>query len=405
MRRFLLGLVLAFVFSPASPARGDVYGSLELRTEYGQKKTGRGDYKDWGVLGRFDMKFEESSEKWELYINPVLRADNLGFAEGSFSEWRNDDRHESYVTFREGYLALRPLGWLEFGAGNKIHYWGVGEEVNPTNFNPRRYLNLVEPEELGPPSVWMRIDMPKGVYLELVGSKLTTSQLPWEENNRWRPPELDGMIIEEPDVPDKAQFAGRFGLSGSSGDFSVTYFNGYNDVPGFKLAPTGSLEPEYFRTEIIGTDLTLDLFGWFVIRGEAAYRTQEGEQDDYVQWLVGVDKYLSWERQSLYVILQYVRENVTKEGSNPFQDLDLSRALKNAVMTKIEYGYGNWELALRGVYDTEKDGYYIQPKISYTWKDMLKLSSGYDYLGGPSDSFFGMYEENRRVLLELEFYL
>jgi hypothetical protein len=361
MKCFLLGLtLLVFVFSLASPVKGDVYGSLELRTEYySQEKTGRGDYKDWGILGRFDVKFEEGSERYKIYFNPVLRADNLEFAEGTFSEYGNEDRHESYVTIREGYLAIKPWGWLELGAGSRIFWWGVGEEINPTNFNPRRYLNLVEPEELGTPSVWMGIDMPKGVYLKLVGSKLTTSQFPWGENSRWRPPELDGVIIEGADVPDKARFAGIFGWSGSGGEFSVTYSRGHKDVPGFKLTPAGGLEPEYFRTESAGMNLSVDIIGLFGVKAEAAYNKQEGGRDEYVQWLLGVDKYLSWERQSLYVILQYVREDVTKEGSNPFQDLDLSRSLKDAATAKIEYCYGDWTFELRGAYDIEKEGYYV----------------------------------------------
>jgi hypothetical protein len=406
MKRYFIVLMLAFVSSLASPARGDVYGSLNVRYEsYGSQEESSG-REEWGALGELDLKLESRGRWWDIYLNPMLRADSLGLAEGSFSEYRGDDRQESYITVKEGYFELMPWWWLSLGAGSRIFWWGVGEEVNPTNFNPSRYLNLIEPELLGIPSYWIRIDIPRGVYLELVGSKSASSQLPWDEENRWRPPELKGMTIVEPLVPDNDQFAGRFGLSGSRGDLSLTYFNGYKDVPAFELASMRVLKPEYFRTEVVGANAVVDLLGWFGLKAEAAYKNQDGGQDDYAQWLVGVDKYLSWERQSLYVILQYVRENVIHEGSNPFQDLDLSRVLKDTFMMKVEYEYGDWKLALRGAYDVEWEGYYIQPKISYTWNDWWETTMGYDCLGGPHESsLFVKYGENERVFLEMMFYL
>lgn len=404
MKVLVLGVVLlATALSAPAQAWGGLSGSLENRFEsYGEDRPGS-DRRE--VLGKLDLRIESQGSWWGGYLNPVLRADSMGFAEGSFSGYRNEDRHESYFTIREGWLVLKPREWLEVGAGSKIFWWGVGEEVNPTNFNPRRYLNLVEPEELGIPSVWIRTKMPSGVYLELVGSKSVSSRLPWDEKNRWRPPDLGGVEVTEPiDLPDDNQFAARLGWSGIAGEVAFTYFKGYGDVPCFEMVSLGAIRPECFRMESIGTNLSVDVFGWFGAKAEAAYKNQEGGQDDYVQWLVGADRYLSWVRQSLYVTVQYVRENVTKEGPNPFQGLDLSRSLKDVLMARVEYEYGDWSIALRGAYDIEGEGRYIQPKISYTWNGWWQTSLGYDHLGGPPESFFGKYEGNRRALLEVVLY-
>ncbi len=395
-------MVLALA-RPATAWGMRAYGSLECRAEnYFQDKTDCEDCEDLGVLGKFDYKLEAGSESWGLYLNPVARADSLGFARGAFSEWGDEDRHESYVTIREGYLEFTPTKAIGIGAGNRIFYWGVGEEINPTSFNPRRYLNLVEPEEIGLLSGWIKLDFPGGALIEFVVSKSETSQLPWEDDYRWRPSDLSGLIIEEPDVPDSGQFAARSGWSGTRGSFFVTYFSGYNDVPGFSMVSSGSLEPEYFRMDSIGMNLTADL-GWFGARGEAACNIQEGEQDDYVQWLIGIDKHVSWERQSLYFLVQYLKENVITEGSNELQELDFGRLLKNALTAKIEYELGNWTFSLRGAYDFDGDGVYTQPKITRSW-DAWQVLLGLNWLEGPSDSVFGKYDENDGVFLEVKFF-
>ena len=152
-------------------------------------------------------------------------------------------------------------------------------------------------------------------------------------------------------------------------------------------------------------NLATDLPWGIGLKAESAWFDQGGNQDEFVQSVVGFDRL--WERDyfTVFILLQYIREDVTHHGSSPFQEFDLRRVFKDALAGQIELEFWEkWTFELKGVFGFEDKGKYVQPKLTRYLGESWEVSLGYDYLGGPEDSFFGRYEDNSRLFMELRYY-
>lgn len=390
MKQLLVTIMIMLLPTTMASARTSFEGEVHVMGEHFGDRTSD----ESGLYGEvnLELEFEDDGDSpFLLYLNPRLRRDSRNLYDEGFQS--SSDRRGPALFLDEGYFQLEGETFL-VGAGYKKHWLGLGEEINPSEFTPPDLLNPMEPDRFGVLSVWAEFSV-GDFSLELIGSEPTAAIMPWHEENPWRPPRLEGFVIGEVSLPDTPNFIGVFGWEGSGAKASLAYSYGYNTVPEFNLQEPNLLQPEHFRTHLVGLNIYKDT-GHFGLKIEAGYRESDSHQDDYIQWLVGADRFFAWERSELYVLLQYVREDVVDEGDNPFQGLDLTRSLKDAITAKFEYKRGGFGIELRGAYDFDKEGHYIQPKLKYNW-DNTEVYLGYDSMGGPENSFFGSYGKNDRL--------
>ena len=62
------------------------------------------------------------------------------------------------------------------------------------------------------------------------------------------------------------------------------------------------------------------------------------------------------------------------------------------------------ELEIRGLYEFERDAWFVMPRVSYRLGDHWRFRFGYLAIGGPSDSLLGQYHANDEFLLESKYF-
>ncbi len=383
----------------------EISSFLKTRVEYFTKDNQNGgNYKDWGTLLLLDTKIEkELCEKINISLNPLFQTGNLGYTHGILKDWGNEDRHKSCATLKEGYLELKIAHRLYMGGGIKTFLWGVCEGLNPTNFTPKDWVDVINSDDIGVPSAWIHTGLPGGFYAEGLVFNFVPSKLPLEVKNRWRIGALNGWDVKNPDTNNKEQFAARIGGSWLWGDLSFVYFEGESNYPEMKIIFPFIMKPEYFSLKKFGFNIITDFFG-FTFTGEAAYNKQGKNQDDYILWGTGIDRNWSFTDKSFYVLIEYIREHVVTHGHDPGQKYDLRRIFKNTLTGKIDLSIDSWIFEVKGAVNLYDNDFYIQPRVSFVLNDEYEFSLGYDHLAGSSESFFGIYKENKRFFGEIKSY-
>ena len=146
------------------------------------------------------------------------------------------------------------------------------------------------------------------------------------------------------------------------------------------------------------------------LHGEFAHTTTDsGRDEDYIQYVVGLDYTWADVRpgQNLRLILEYAGEHVTSHDREPsvLPPTRLSRYLDGSVLTKLTYEFSETakaQLKLAANLHGE-DNYYVQPSVTIDLREDLRLEAGLDILTGSRHSFFGQFRDNDRFFLKLAY--
>ncbi len=350
-------------------------------------------------------------------------------------EFRNDqaDARRNRVYVDEAYV---DLFWDRFDLriGKQIIAWGKADAINPTDLiTPWDYSDVLdtEDERIGVVAAKARYLIGDWEFEMILVPAFTASILP-DAQSRWLPPlpgfapsPISGTLLpvvydfSPASLPDEtlenAQFAGRLSSSLRGWDFSLSYYNGWDDLAIFHRQ-TGfrddtlrvNIAPRYHRLRALGGDFATTL-GKFGLRGEAAwYYTDDPEgtdpeiDDPYGQYVIGLDRTFSdvFGGKNLFVLVQWIHEVTNGEfaQSNP-----LSHIFQRAVSGRIELELGTYtSFALQGVYDLEREGYFLRPELSGNPADGITVTLTADLLAGADASFFGSFRDNKRVQMKIK---
>jgi hypothetical protein len=61
------------------------------------------------------------------------------------------------------------------------------------------------------------------------------------------------------------------------------------------------------------------------------------------------------------------------------------------------------QVAVEGLYEWERRGYYLQPAASYRFGDHMRVEGLIDLLGGREAEFFGLFADNRRAQFRVRY--
>jgi hypothetical protein len=331
---------------------------------------------------------------------------------------------------RELYVTAK-LGAVDVRLGKQEIRWGRADGFNPTdNLMPYDYLNIVAEERIPVPAV--KVD----AYIR--DTRLEAAWIPWFTptrlpllNQRWFPrlptsTQLPlgpmGEVVDvdltfqdgHVDFPARTFSNGQWGLRWnqlvSGGEFSLSYFDGFDDLPVFQ--PTASLLPsleprpqvlvtlnrEYHRLRVFGADFASAL-GPFGVRGELAYFDQTGPINrDRLVFIVGLDR--TW--GDWFAIVQYTDQIPARD----FQDglVFPDQGLRASILYRIERTLSaSQSIDIKGGIGVRDRGFLVQMGYSVALADAWRLKAGITLLGGPRTSYLGQYRDNNSVNLQLRY--
>lgn len=324
------------------------------------------------------------------------------------------------------------LGRLDLRLGKQEIRWGRADGFNPTdNLNPYDYLNTFSDQRIAVPAVKADTYL-GGARFEVIWLPFyTPTRLPLL-GQRWFPrlpgtariPIIPGAEATEADLyycngdrhyPARtfgnSQWAIRWNQLVPRVEFSISYFDGFDDLPflnpsaSLLLPPSGvrssllvSLNREYYRVKIAGADLATQ-FGSFGVRGEMAYFNQTDPiTPDHLLFVVGLDRtYGDW-----FVILQYAGQKMSGRIDNPVVFPDL--AFRSTLLCRVERAIGpsrNLEVKL-GLRLLDGD-FFLQPLYSVALSPRWRLKAGLTVFGGAIDSYLGQFRDNANLNLQLRY--
>jgi hypothetical protein len=360
-------------------------------------------------------------------------------------EFRNDqaDASRDRVYLDEAYLNLY-LGSFDVRVGKQIYAWGRADGFNPTdNLTSWDYTDFLDTEDERLGLISARVDYYFGDWtLEgVLAPTFTPSVLPTADS-RWFPvmaaeipnpqfpaigqPTLKASYALVPSVlPEKSlkntQYAMKLSGIYRGWDFSVSWFDGFDDLPALHTktivdsAFTSAeivLQPRYHRRRAIGADAATTV-GSIGLRGEAAYYltedwngTDPAIDDPYLQYALGVDRTFSdlLPDKDLFVLLQWVQEVQIPDRQTVYRITDLNHVFRKSLMGKADLDFGEYtKLTSEGVFNVETEDWWVQLGLDKSIVDGVNLYAFIDLLGGPQDSFFGPFKDNRRAQVRLKY--
>ncbi|MFP4058273.1 MAG: DUF1302 family protein [Candidatus Brocadiia bacterium] len=379
---------------------------------------------------RLDLELDiPLSDQARLFLRPDVRWDTDHLSAGLFDESRRDTMRRPIFHFQEAYLEWRPGPW-EFRLGEQIFAWGTADGYNPTdNLNPRDYLDLADSEKIPVFALSATYYLDEVTSLQAVLVPFFTPSRFDGQDSRWSFFPAEPPLDFDRDLPADSLSNMQVGLRARTSvrgwDFSLSYFDGYNDIgrPTLtyeRFAPLGPLGPVVLRPEgvrfaydkvrTLGFDFATT-WKHVGLHGEVAHTWTDGDRDDsYLQYVLGID--YTWADirpgQNLRLVLEYAGEEVTSRG--PERDgvppTRLGRYLDDSILARIVYELDETrKLELKGVANLRgDDNFYLQPAFTWDLRENLRLKLGADIFTGAGESFFGQFDDNDRFFLLLQYY-
>ncbi|OGF55986.1 MAG: hypothetical protein A2452_11025 [Candidatus Firestonebacteria bacterium RIFOXYC2_FULL_39_67] len=321
-----------------------------------------------------------------------------------FSDVNSLDVREAWVETSTGSLDIR--------LGRQIIVWGRADSINPTN-NITPFNSLVLSSEYDDTRLSNEL-----VQLKLKLAPELNLQAIWVPAYR-----SDTLVFDRMSLPagisigqnafpvsslSNGSVALRMEAATGAIDGSISYYYGYNVLPGFDytFTMTGmAIVPTAYRMQAIGGDFSTALAG-FGLRGEVCAKIPELSQSDYVyipapylQYVFGVDRSMG----DFNVLVQYSGLYVTD-----FKQLDPltmnPAALQMATINRLFLGTSDqvshaataqigWNgmsdtlhVKLAGMYIFTTKEYAVLPSITYDIADALTGTIGVRNVDGPDSS-------------------
>jgi hypothetical protein len=347
------------------------------------------------------------------------------FAEVRFRSGHEFQKTVSEITLREAYVNVY-VGPFDFRIGHQIVVWGRADGWNPTNNITPRNMLIRSPDEddrrlanflirsyynlhpLRLEAIWIPAYSPSYIPTDLVTF----------------PP---GITLGEPDYPDtslkNSGLALRLNLELASVDGSISYFNGFNPLPGITaevpeiITPNSVLNVYHksYRMHILGADFSTVVAGSWGLRGEVAYRHPHEDYTMFVhipnpdlQYVLGVDKEIV---KNFSLLFQYIGRYVfefeeLKLPANPIDipkyEIELKNRLINFQQHELSHSLScraglelmNELLTVEvfGMVNFTSDETLFRPKLTYDIADAFTFTLGAELYSGPDDTLFGLVD-------------
>jgi hypothetical protein len=325
------------------------------------------------------------------------------------------------LTLWEGFIDVYGFLFdnLDIRVGKQRINWGTADRLNPTdNLNPNDFSDILNFTEMIPSwafkGTWYAGDLRlTGVWLPSVSPIL----LP--RNGASLFVGEGGQFQNKLSMPEQtaknSMFAFRLSGNIDRWDYSLSYFNGYDDVPiagrvvvNPSLSTTPELQMEFPKMQVIGADLVTDLSG-FGLWAEAGVfwpeevplttvangietRQEQLKDTPYVKFTVGGDYTLS---NGLYLNTQWMHGFFTERGVGNLNDYFILELEKDYFDEDLLVTLGN---SLE-VNDWKALGYGLSPELTYQAIDNFEAGAGAFWVWGEEGTLFNSWKQLDQVFV------
>ncbi len=360
----------------------------------------------------------------DVKLELEARADDDDYARGITFQIPETSERRSVLSVKEAMLAVR-RGPFEVMVGKQIFAWGTADAFNPTDtLNPYDYLDALDTEKLGIWSVAARATFGPTSVIFVVVPFFTPSRTPIV-GSRWNPAPPSGGIVDDRQVPGRdignMQYAARLRTTVRGWDLSVSYYEGFDDLPEVRVQPqevapgvvVPRFTPVFPRIRVPGGDVSTTV-GKFELHAEGAFRlVEENGRQDTFQWIAGLnytfdDFKLRW-LQQMIVVLEYARATAltTHRHSGIIETPGLGPgAFRDAPAGRITFKFSeDTQVKLTALLDlTRSAGHYAQAKVTHKLTDALHVEAGLDVMAGARGTFWGRFRDNDRFFFLARYY-
>jgi len=299
--------------------------------------------------------------------------------------------------------------------GRQFIRWGKADILNPTDrFAPKDYLtSVVDSDFLGVTAARLTVESGQNTIDLVYQPWFTPSRTPLL-NQRWTavPPQLSGFNIIDAGAryPGQSQYGARFNHLGSGYEYSVCFFDGFNNLPTFNgtfdnsptqnalsaLIPTVRVQRTYPRLRLYGADGAVPL-PWFTIKGEAAYYTApDHNNDEFILYVVQLERQVKeWS-----LVGGYAGEQVTK-STNPFEyspERGFARSFVGHAGLTIDANRSlAFETAVRSA------GSFLRFEYTQAVGQHWRTTAGATWIRGDMTDFLGQYNRNSYLSLKVRY--
>lgn len=376
---------------------------------------------------------ESGAELKNLYGEAALKINTKKTKFGdAFSEIRiksgyNFENQINTIDLREAYINVY-AGKFDFRVGKQIVVWGRADGFNPTNNITPEDFTIFSPEaddiRLGNFLIRSKFHINTKLELEAIwiphykASVLPLGIMPLPEEL------LFGESIYPNANLNNSGYAGKFNFNFPKIDGSISYFNGYNPLPGLEFGMpelqtdstfTIAISDRAYKQQVIGADLSTTI-GSYGLRGELAYRIPENDYEEKpyvpnpdIQYVLGVDKSIG----DFSLIAQYIGRYVIdfteleipadpammmNYESNNYNRLFAGQTNEIihsvSIRPALNLFYDILTIETFGMYNITCDELLLVPRITYSISDDLKLSVGANYYYGKENSLYDLMSKS-----------
>lgn len=390
---------------PVASAQSFSYrGFLETRADLYPREAANDDTQ---AAGEALFRFEASGDArpWlRLRAAFDARMDTNGQVARSWDmDWLDRTRQRPALAVREASATIG-RGRVTLDVGKQFIRWGKADIVNPTDrFAPRDFLAVTDNLFLAVTAARLAYGGASHTIEAVWVPYLTPSRIPLYDK-RWTvllPPLQDLQLIDlGADYPGGSQVGVRWNHVASGYEYSISYFDGYNNLPlidatvfpTFAPPPAAGLEQRFPRIREAGGDLAWPL-PWFTLKGEAAYFTSpHGDADEYLLYVIQAER--QWGELSF--VAGYAGEAVAVQRRNAGFAPD--RGLAKAVLGRLSYTIDpNRSVAGEFAVRQDLDGAWFKGEYSQAIDGHWRVTAYGNLIRGEFTDFIGQYNRNSHV--------
>ena len=354
------------------------------------------------ALFRYEAFYKLNSD-WQFAGGIDARADTHAQVDRAWElSW--DDRERRRPSFEVRQLnATYAKKKLTVVLGKQFIRWGKADILNPTDrFAPQDYLTVVDTDFLG-------ITAARATYggqsntIDVVWAPLfTASRVPLLDQRWSNLPAGIALTELPPSFPGGSQFGARWNHIGSVAEYSLSFYEGHNNLPLFNFQEpqplTVDVERYYPQMRMYGGDAAIPLKG-VTVKAEAAYFTSTTKlEDEYALFVVQVER----QAGEWFFIGGYAGQAVTEHRS--MLDFAPDRGLTRAFLGRAGYTIDtNRSVALETAVRQNGQGVWAKLEYSQAFGAHWRATAALTLIRGDESDFLGQYRRNSHAMLALRY--
>ncbi len=369
-------------------------------------------------------------DKWRVDMDGWFEG---GTQEGTYagiSQWPQDkDNRRRYAELNEFYLTISEKDF-DLILGKKIFSNGISTLYSPADrHKPRDMHDPLDPKDLG---IWQAT---LNYYYEdkttftvaflpvYAASKIPDDSSRWTDSTGDKNKDYDYISKDdtgevEDDYPDiKTQYFGYFGRVKTTlhgWDVFISTYQGPNPYYVIKKQVVNGKKKYIKKTVPIGTYSAGFSTTWkkWEFHGEALYNhSYDSKDDNYISYVGGFTyTFDGWTKkiwlEEIVFTAEYGGELVTREQQNEeyVKSSKDSRAGRNDLFTRINFKYSeDLNFEYRSNFEFSRKGRYNKFQCQYRLTDGLIWTIAVELFNGESDSYYGRWKNNDRVISSFKY--